>query len=88
MGGFSAPLIEPYPEAIAKNLADPAAINAKFKLFYMACGQKDRLFDRAKAGATGLKEKKVNVEWVETDGTHEWPVWKRNLWTVASRLFK
>ena len=88
VGGLSSLLGEPYPEAVAKNLADPEGLNRKLKLLYVACGKSDKSFDRAKAFAEGVREKKVKVEWVETGGAHEWPVWKRNLWELTPRLFR
>jgi enterochelin esterase family protein len=47
----------------------------------------DRLIGINRKFSEWLKEKNIKHEFVETPGAHTWMVWRRNLATVASRIF-
>jgi enterochelin esterase family protein len=63
------------------------AVNAEFTSIYIACGVDDRLIGINRTFSAWLKEKNIKHEFVETPGAHTWMVWRRNLATVASRIF-
>jgi enterochelin esterase-like enzyme len=73
----------------ADRLKDSAALNRQFKLFWLGVGKDDTLTgpgDRAFAEAIG----KAGLKHVfkETEGRHEWTVWRQYLHEVAPLLFK
>lgn len=76
----------PPEAAMLDGLSD--AVNQKVKLLWIACGKDDFLFKRNLAFLEMLKEKKVTYAWNETEGAHTWPVWRRNLTSLAPLLFR
>ena len=73
----------------AKPLANSAALNKQFKLFWMGVGKDDGLTgpgDRAFAQA--LDQAGMSFVFKETEGRHEWTVWRQYLNEVAPLLFK
>ena len=70
-------------------LKKPDTINKQFKLFWVGVGKDDRLTgpgDRAFVEA--LKAHGVKHTFVESEGRHEWTVWRHYLNDVAPLLFK
>ena len=63
-------------------------VNKKVKLLWIACGKDDFLFKRNLAFLDMLKEKNVTYSWNQTEGAHTWPVWRRNLTSLAPLLFR
>ena len=61
--------------------------NAKLKLLWIACGEKDFLLERNNQLITTLKERSVNHEWHLTPGDHSWPIWRDYLIEFAPKLF-
>lgn len=86
VGAMSASLHDP-KSTIAGFLADPAAANDRLKLLWMACGRDDRLVPAARDLTAILKSKGIRHEYVETDGGHSWPVWRKYLAVFAPMLF-
>ena len=86
VGGFSSFVRNP-ETAAAKALADPATTNKKLKLLWIACGKDDRLIENARQLADLLKTKSIRHEFLETEGNHSWPVWRRYLAQFAPLLF-
>jgi enterochelin esterase family protein len=73
----------------AKQLANSAALNKQFKLFWMGVGKDDGLTgpgDRAFAQA--IDQAGMSFVFKETEGRHEWTVWRQYLREVAPLLFK
>jgi len=73
----------------AKQLATSAALNKQFKLFWMGVGKDDGLTgpgDRAFAQA--IDKAGLSFVFKETDGRHEWTVWRQYLHEIAPLLFK
>ena len=68
---------------------DPAATNKKLKLLWVGIGKDDKL---VMAGNNALKDSltKANIKhtYRETEGRHEWVVWRHHLREVAPLLFK
>ncbi len=73
---------------ITAGFPDAETLNAKLKLFWISCGNRDGLLDGSKRLDQSLTEKKVKHVWHLDAGSHEWPVWKNDLYLVAQKLFK
>jgi enterochelin esterase family protein len=73
----------------ANVLKNPDALNKQFKLFWVGVGKDDMLTgpgDRAFAKA--LQTYGVKHTYVETEGRHEWTVWRQYLRDIAPMLFR
>lgn len=57
------------------------------RLLWFAIGKDDFLLPQNRAFDTQLTEKKVVHEYIETEGNHSWPVWRRYLVLLAPHLF-
>lgn len=78
--------VDQYYAAVMK---DPEKINKQFKLFWVGVGKDDTLTgpgDRAFVEA--LKKNGVKHTFIESEGRHEWTVWRHYLNDVAPLLFK
>jgi enterochelin esterase-like enzyme len=62
--------------------------NSQLRLLWIACGTEDRLIDINRKFRDWLKSKGVQHTDIETPGTHTWMVWRRNLATFVSLLFR
>ena len=87
VGGFSSYVRNP-ETAVAKALANPRATNKKLKLLWIACGKDDRLMENARQLDDLLKQKNIRHVFLETEGNHSWPVWRRYLAQFAPLLFQ
>jgi enterochelin esterase-like enzyme len=81
-GGLDADLGAVFPKLDAKSA------NSQLRLFWIACGKADRLFDSNRTTHEWLDSKGIRHTFVETEGAHTWMVWRRNLATFAGLLFK
>jgi len=86
IGAFSS--APPPTNSVAAGLNNADAVNRDLKLFWIACGKKDFLFKRNGEFTTLLKDKGIRHEYVETEGDHSWPVWRRYLTEFAPKLFR
>lgn len=86
IGAFSAAI--PKDGVIAQALDRPAETNKAFKQIWIACGKDDFLFKRNVEFDQLLKGKGVNHQFLETEGNHSWPVWRRYLADYAPQLFQ
>jgi enterochelin esterase family protein len=86
IGAFSA--APPPQKTIAAGLDDAAGTNRDLKLLWIACGKSDFLSKRNHEFNALLKEKGIRYEFVETEGDHSWPVWRRYLCDFAPLLFR
>ena len=73
---------------VGKALANPQLTNKKLKLLWIACGKDDRLMENARQLDELLKKKNIRHEFLETEGNHSWPVWRRYLADFAPLLFR
>jgi enterochelin esterase family protein len=68
---------------------DAAATNKKLKLLWVGIGKDDKL---VMAGNNALKESLtkggIKFTYRETEGRHEWVVWRHHLREVAPLLFR
>ncbi len=86
LGCFSGAM--PAGDRMQKALDDKETLNARLKLFWIACGEGDFLLEKNHELIAKLKEKGVNHEWHLTEGNHSWPVWRGYLSEFAPRLFR
>jgi enterochelin esterase family protein len=86
IGAFSS--ATPPGKTVAAGLENAEATNRDLKLFWIACGKNDFLFQRNREFTALLKEKGIRFEFAETEGDHSWPVWRRYLTDFAPRLFR
>jgi enterochelin esterase family protein len=76
------------PEGIAKAIADPTAFNGRTRLLWIGCGQQDGGYARTKEAHEALEKAGVKHAWFETEGGHEWGVWRQSLRDLAQKLFR
>jgi enterochelin esterase family protein len=86
IGAFSS--APPPTNSISAGLGAPDIVNKDLKLLWIACGRKDFLFQRNNEFEALLKSKGIRHEYVETEGDHSWPVWRRYLVEFAPKLFR
>lgn len=86
IGAFSA--APPPPMTVSAGLDDATATNRDLKLLWIACGKDDFLSKRNHEFNTLLKDKGIRYEFVETEGDHSWPVWRRYLTEFVPQLFR
>jgi enterochelin esterase-like enzyme len=73
----------------AQHMKNPAVLNKQFKLFWVGVGRDDTLTGPGdRAFAETLKKHGINHVFKETEGRHEWTVWRHHLNEVIALLFK
>jgi enterochelin esterase family protein len=87
IGGMSSAVRDP-EKTLEKFLASPEESNAQLRLLWFACGKDDFLLKANQAFDALLTSHKIQHEFVETDGNHSWPVWRKHLTTFAPRIFR
>jgi enterochelin esterase-like enzyme len=85
IGGFSAGIRR---TAQSDLIPDPATASKQLRLLWLSCGDHDKLMERDKALHEALAEQKIAHRWHIDSGTHEWPVWKNDLYLFAPLLFR
>ncbi len=58
------------------------------KLLWIACGKDDHLIKANRAFKDWLTSQNVKFTSVETEGDHDWPVWRHNLIDLVQLLFR
>ncbi|MCO5725586.1 esterase [Robiginitalea marina] len=81
-GNPSAPVYEALDETLATQK------NNGYKLYWIGIGKDDFLFDEVTAFRTRLDRLQMPYTYLETEGGHEWPLWRDYLTVFAPRLFK
>lgn len=69
-------------------IGDGAALNQQLKLLWFACGKDDSLVKANQDFDAALKAKNVRHTYVETEGNHSWPVWRKYLAEFAPLIFQ
>jgi enterochelin esterase-like enzyme len=78
--------VDQYYSGVMKN---PDSVNKQFKLFWVGVGKDDTLTGPGdRAFVETLKKSGVKHTFVESEGRHEWTVWRHYLNDVAPLLFK
>ena len=86
IGAFSS--APPKTETVTAGLDNAASTNKDLKLFWIACGKADFLYNANNDFTALLKTKGITHEYVQTEGDHSWPVWRKYLIDFAPKLFR
>jgi enterochelin esterase-like enzyme len=80
----------PFDRQTAYNgvMADVAAFNQKFDLFWIGYGDLEGGYANGKKLHATLEADGIKHVWFETVGSHEWQVWRKSLYDFAPRLFR
>ena len=69
-------------------MADAAAFNRNFDLFWIGFGDLEGGYANARNLHKTLEAAGIKHVWFETVGSHEWQVWRKSLNDFAPRLFR
>ena len=69
-------------------MADVAAFNKRFDLFWIGYGDLEGGYANGKKLHSTLEAAGIKHVWFETLGSHEWQVWRKSLYDFAPRLFR
>ena len=88
IGAFSAALrTQAIEEQYKEVLSDPAGTNKKIKVFYIACGKTDGLFEPAQSFHETLTKKDIRHSFVPSEEGHVWRNWRNYLADFTPQLF-
>ncbi len=87
VGGMSSAVREPDTQ-LAPFFKGIAIANDQLKLLWFACGKEDFLLKDNQKFDAMLSEKRVRHTYVESEGNHSWPVWRRYLIEFAPLIFR
>jgi enterochelin esterase family protein len=68
--------------------SDPKFANEHLKMFWMGCGDADKLLEGNQETDKWLTSLGIHHEFHVTPGVHTWPIWRRYLVDVTPRLFQ
>jgi len=86
VGAYSAAV--PTDAMLNPGLATPELTNKRLNLFWIACGEKDFLFQANEKLHALLKERGIRHDYLVTPGDHSWPVWRKYLTDFTPLLFR
>ncbi len=87
IGAFSS--APPNKETIEAGLAKAETINQDLKLLWVACGDKDFLFEKNELAHAAFEKAGLQHDYLATKGDdHSWPVWRRYLADFLPKLFR
>lgn len=87
VGAFSAAI--PADDLIDRALGSVDQVNENLDLLWVACGDKDFLFEPNQGAHKRFNEAGLHHDYVVTKGDdHSWPVWRRYLAAFVPQLFK
>jgi enterochelin esterase-like enzyme len=69
-------------------MADVAAFNKRFDLFWIGYGDLEGGYANGKKLHSTIEAAGIKHVWFETLGSHEWQVWRKSLYDFAPRLFR
>lgn len=87
VGGMSSAVREPDTQ-LAPFFKEVSSANDKLRLLWIACGKDDFLIKDNQTLHSMLTEKQVKHTYIESSGSHAWPVWRRYLAEFAPLLFQ
>ena len=87
VGGMSSAVREPDTQ-LASFFKEVSTANDKLRLLWIACGKDDFLLKDNQTLDAMLTEKKVKHAYIESEGSHAWPVWRRYLAEFAPLVFR
>jgi enterochelin esterase family protein len=88
IGAFSAALRGNVEEQYKDVLDDAAGTNKKLKIFYIACGKTDTLFEPAQAFHETLTKHEIRHTFAPSEEGHVWRNWRNYLADFAPLLFR
>jgi enterochelin esterase family protein len=89
IGAFSAALRAQNVEEQYKDvLTDSAGTNKKLKVFYIACGKADSLFEPAQAFDATLTKHEIHHTFAPSEEGHVWRNWRTYLADFTPQLFR
>jgi enterochelin esterase family protein len=62
--------------------------NRRVKLLWLACGELDDVYDGAVGLHEALEGHGIDHTWHESEGSHEWQVWREHLHLFAQEMFR
>jgi len=86
IGAFSA--AAPAATTVESTFPELASGKAEFKKIWIACGEDDFLLERNQSFTAKLTELGVTHEYLETEGSHNWDVWRDYLPQFLQLIFK
>lgn len=86
VGGFSSST-RGLDRVVEKLKADAKGANDKIKLLWIAIGKEDFLLEQNHTFIQSLKDAGIEHEYIETEGKHQWSVWRKYLADVMPRFF-
>lgn len=69
-------------------LEDGTALNRHLKMLWFACGKDDFLLKPNQDLAAAMRAKNIRHHYIETEGAHNWPVWRRYLADFLPLVFQ
>lgn len=75
-------------DVLDKSFANAATTNRSFGLVWISCGRQDFLYNANKSLNDDLTKHGIAHKYVETEGSHVWSVWRKNLSASAPLLFR
>lgn len=88
VGAFSFAVPGNFETRFKSLLDDPKATNAKLNLIWLGCGRQDPAFERNRNISELLTSHHIQNTFYETEGRHNYAVWRRCLTEVAPLLFR
>ena len=85
VGGFSSAPNTPAPDEL---MSDPTAAAEQLRLLWVSCGDEDSLLEISEGVHDYLVEQNVPHIWHIDSGGHTFPVWKNDLYHLATLLFQ
>jgi enterochelin esterase family protein len=67
---------------------DGAKLNAAMKVIWLSWGTSDSFVSESTPWKKWFRGKGIKYEEVLTPGTHEWPIWRKNLVEFAKQVFR
>jgi enterochelin esterase family protein len=86
VGAFSSGGLDENFPAVFPALSQAA--NKQLRTLWISCGKDDRLVEANRKIHDWLNSKGVQHTYLETDGSHTWMVWRRNLSSFVQLLFQ
>jgi enterochelin esterase family protein len=89
IGGFSSAAPQgDLEQEFAELIDDVATTNARIELLWLGCGEDDFLVQRNRQFTTWLTAKGIRHTYRETEGSHNWMVWRKYLAEFLPQLFR
>jgi enterochelin esterase-like enzyme len=85
IGGFSS---APNTKRATESITDPAAATKQIRLLWVSCGDRDRLMGISLAFHEALEKMRVPHTWYVSSGSHDFRVWRNDLYHFSQRLFR